>query len=252
MEQLLGSGLLSPPEVSFLGADLVQAPSQLDMSAFYCPQVLRERAGLGPTADFVCSRFFGKAPDQSKMQVGFDLRFDVKNPNKIPLPLAEILTALTVFPGATNQNLGAVCLKLCSPGDTQCFGGADQRGCQEAPGDIKSLSDFPQAVTNLIVARGVSALGGQPVGFQAPKVIAESSMQVVARLALTPEGLLPSLAELARQSVGELKTGKRVTFAIPYKMEGTVFASGGSVGRLAAGFGPVNGNWPLPAERLIP
>lgn len=252
LEQLLGSGLLSPPEVSFLGAELVQSPSQTDLSAFYCPKVLKEKAGLGFTADVLCSRFFGKPPAEGQMQVGFDLSFDVKNPNKIPLPLSEILTALAVFPGSNKQNLGAVCLKLCAPGDAQCFGGSDQRGCQAAPGDIKGLEDFPQAVTNLIVGRGVAALGGEPSGFQAPKVIAESSLKVVARMALTPEGLLPSLAELARQSVNELKTGKLASFAIPYKMEGTVFASGGSVGRLAAGFGPVNGSWTLPAERLIP
>jgi hypothetical protein len=252
LDQLLGSGLISPPEINFLGAQLVQAPSQTDLSAYYCPRVMKEKAGLGFTADLLCSRFFGKPPAESQMQVGFDLSFDVKNPNKIPLPLSEILTALAIFPGSTNQNLGAVCLRLCDPGDKQCFGGNDQRGCQEAPGDIKSINDFPQAVSNLLVARGVAALGGQPSGFTAPKVIAESSLKVVARMALTPEGLLPSLAELARQSVNELKTGKPASFEIPYKMEGTVFASGGSLGRLAAGFGPVNGAWPLPAERLMP
>jgi hypothetical protein len=37
------------------------------------------------------------------MQLGFDLRFQVANPNKIPLPLAEILTALSIFPGATTR-----------------------------------------------------------------------------------------------------------------------------------------------------
>jgi hypothetical protein len=252
LEQLLGSGLITPPEINFLGAELVQAPSQTDLSAYYCPRVLKEKAGLGFTADLLCTRFFGKAPAESQMQVGFDLSFDVKNPNKIPLPLSEILTGLAIFPGSTNQNLGAVCLRLCAPGDSQCFGGSDQRGCQEAPGDLKSLNDFPQAVGNLLVARGVAALGGQPSGFVAPKVIAESSLKVVARMALTPEGLLPSLAELARQSVNELKGGKPASFQIPYKMEGTIFASGGSVGRVAAGFGPVNGAWQLPAERLLP
>lgn len=252
LEQLLGPGIISPPKVTFLGANLVQAPSQLDLTAYYCPKMLRERGGLGITADFVCSKFFGKAPDASSMQVGFDLRFQVANPNQIPLPLAEILTALSVFPGTSNQNLGAVCLKMCAPGDASCYGGADARGCREAPGDIKGLEDFPRAVTNMLIARGVGAAGGQPAGFSAPKVIAGSSLEVVARLAVTPEALLPAMEQLARQSVSELKSGKKISFQIPYNLEGTVFGDAGSLGRVAAPFGPVEGSWPLPAERLIP
>jgi hypothetical protein len=252
LDQILGSGLISPPKVTFLGANLVQAPSQLDMSAYYCPKLLKQQAGLGITADFICSKAFGRAPDASNMQLGFDLRFQVANPNKIPLPLAEILTALSIFPGATNQNLGAVCLRLCQPGDTNCFGGADQRGCQDAPGDIKGLKDFPQAVANMLIARGVGAAGGQPAGFSAPKVVAGSQLDVVARLAVTPEALLPALEQLARQSVNELKAGRKLSFEIPYNLEGTVFGDAGSLGRVAAGFGPVAGSWPLPAERLIP
>jgi hypothetical protein len=252
LNQLLATAGISPPKVTFLGANLVQAPSQLDMSAYYCPKLLKEKGGLGFTADFVCSKAFGKAPEASNMQLGFDLRFQVANPNQIPLPLAEILTALSIFPGATNQNLGAVCLRLCQPGDTNCFGGSDQRGCQDAPGDIKGLGDFPQAVANMLIARGVAAAGGQPAGFSAPKVVAGSNLEVVARLAVTPEALLPALEQLARQSVNELKAGRKLTFEIPYNLEGTVFGDAGSLGRVAAGFGPVAGSWPLPAERLIP
>ena len=188
----------------------------------------------------------------ASMQVGFDLRFQVANPNQLPLPLAEILTALAVFPGTSNQNLGAVCLRLCSPGDASCFGGADQRGCREAPGDIKGLEDFPRAVANMLVARGVGTAGGQPAGFSAPKVVAGSQLEVVARLAVAPDALLPAMEELARQSVSELKAGKKISFQIPYNLEGTVFGDAGSLGRVAAGFGPVSGAWPLPAERLLP
>jgi hypothetical protein len=252
LDQLLGAGIISPPDVKFLGANLVQSPSQLDLSAYYCPKLLRERAGLGTVADFACSRAFGRAPDASAMQFGFDLRFQVKNPNQVPLPLAEILTALAVFPGASTQNLGAVCLKLCDPGDASCFGGADQRGCQSSQSDIKSLSDFPGAVANMLLARGISAAGGQPAGFRAPRVTAASTLEVVARLGITPEAMLPAMEQLARQSVGELKAGRKLSFEIPYKVEGTVFGDAGSLGRVAAGFGPVSGAWPLPAERLLP
>jgi hypothetical protein len=252
LDQLLGAGIISPPEVRFLGASLVQSPSQLDLSAYYCPKLLRERAGLGTLADLACSRAFGRAPDASAMQFGFDLRFEVKNPNRVPLPLAEILTALAIFPGASTQNLGAVCLRLCDPGEASCFGGTDQRGCQSNRNDIKGLSDFPGALANMLLARGIAAAGGQPAGFRAPRVTAAATLEVVARLGITPEAMLPAMEHLARQSVGELRSGRKLSFEIPYKVEGTVFADAGSLGRLAAGFGPASGAWPLPAERLLP
>jgi hypothetical protein len=186
------------------------------------------------------------------MLVGFDLTFDVANPNHLPLPLSEILTGITVFPDQAKQNLGAVCLALCEPGDATCAGGARSNGCAKAPGDIKSMSDFPQAALNLLLAQGIGAAGGKPSGFALPKVTAASNLAVTARLALTPEAFLPALEELARRSVGDLKVGKKLSFDIPYRMEGTVFADAGSLGRVAAGFGPVAGAWPLPTERLLP
>jgi hypothetical protein len=251
LEQLLGSGVISPPKVTFLGADLVRSPSQLDLSAYYCPRVVQSGgSALGMAADFVCTRLFGKAPPAEQMQVGFDLRFDVANPNQIPLPLSEILTALTVFPGQTQQNLGAVCLSLCDPNDAACVGGASNRGCEKASGDVKSLADFPQAALNVLVAQGIGAAGGTPVGFKLPKVVANANLPVTARLALTPQALLPAMEELARRSVNALKAGKPAAFEIPYKMEGTIFAGAGSLGRVAAGFGPVESVWPIPTERL--
>jgi hypothetical protein len=250
LDQLLQTGLIKPPDVSFLGASLVKSPSQNELSAFYCPRVLQQRVGLGIAASLLCNRLFGQAPDPSAMEIGFDLTFRVANPNRLPIPLSEVLTALTVFPQRSNQSLGAVCLKLCEPGDPNCRGGTDGRGCQEAPGDIKSMADFPNAVANLLVARGVAAAGGQPAGFSAPKVLASSALDVTARLALLPSALLPVMEELARQSIEQLRAGKPIATEIPYKAEGTVFADVGSLGRVAAGFGPSSGSWPIPVDRL--
>ena len=59
------------------------------------------------------------------------------------------------------------------------------------------------------------------------------------------------MQELARQSSSEFRAGRQVSFAIPYRLEGTVFANAGSLGRIAAGFGPVSGAWSVPKERLF-
>ena len=255
LEPYLGPSLtkmLAAPKVTFLGAELVSAPSQLDLSAYYCPRVLKDRGGLGPTADFLCAQLFGRPPAQKTMEVGFDLSFEVANPNEIPLPLSEILSAITIFPGKSNQSLGAVCLALCAPGDSGCMGGVKSNGCQEAPGDLKSAADFPRALGNLLVAKGIGAAGGKPAGFEAPKVIAADAVQMTARLALAPEALLPVMEQLATQSLDQLKRGSRVSFEIPYAVEGTIFADAGSLGRVAAGYGPASGIWPIPTERLLP
>jgi hypothetical protein len=82
-------------------------------------------------------------------------------------------------------------------------------------------------------------------------VLAGQSLDVVARFTLTPEALLPIFEQLARQSASQLSAGHELSFSIPYNLEGTVFANAGSLGRVAAGFGPVGGEWPLPVQRLI-
>jgi hypothetical protein len=250
---LAGTGV-SPPQVTFRGASLVRSPSRRDLSAYFCPRLARER-GLSIGGDLVCSQLFGPSPRASDMMLGFDMRFTVENPNQIPLPLSEILTAITVFPEAAAQNLGAVCMRLCDPGDTACQAGQDPNSCRQARGDIKTLNDFPQAVANLLVAEGLAAAAGDSspaARFRAPRVLASSAVEVIARFSMLPEALLPVFEQLARQSSNELRSGRELSFAIPYRLQGTVFADAGSLGRVAAGFGPVSGDWQLPASRLLP
>jgi len=252
---LLAGGTITPPTVTFRGASLVRSPSKRDLSAYFCPKLAREK-GLAIGGELVCSQLFGSAPRASDMALGFDLRFTVDNPNQIPLPLSEILTAITVFPEATAQNLGAVCMRLCDPGDTACQAGQDPNSCRSARGDIRTLNDFPNAVANLLVAEGLAAATSgalpSPGSFRAPKVLASSAVEVVARFSMLPEAMLPLFEQLARQSATQLRAGKELTFAVPYKLQGTVFADAGSLGRVAAGFGPVSGDWALPASRLLP
>lgn len=253
LDQLMAAagGALAPPTITFRGASLVRSPSRRDLSAFYCPKLGREQ-GLAFGADLICSQFFGPAPSPNDLAIGFDLNFQVANPNQIPLPLSEILTAITLFPGATAQNLGAVCMKLCAPGDAACHGGSDPSSCRQARGDIRTLGDFPQAVVNMVLAEGVSAASGQGLHFDLPKVLAGSSLDVVARFSLTPQAILPIIEQLVRQTGTQLKSGQQLAFNVPYRLEGTVFADAGSLGRVAAGFGPTAGEWPVPLQRLRP
>jgi hypothetical protein len=250
LQTLMQAGALSPPGITFQGATLVRSPSRRQLSAFYCPRVVK--AQLGFAANAVCGGLFGAAPPDQEMMLGFDLRFAVANPNRVPLPLSELLTAVTLFPGAAQQNLGAVCVRLCAPGDAACQAGRDPNACRNAKGDIRTLNDFPQALGNLLVAEGLAAAAGQPLRFEAPRVLASSSLDVVTRFALAPEALIPILQQLATQSMNELRAGRELSFNVPYNLLGTVFADAGSLGRVAAGFGPSAGQWVLPVQRLVP
>lgn len=248
LDGILRTGSLQPPEVSFREAVLVSAPSQRDLAAYYCPRVAQTHLGLGGASSFLCSQMFGRAPAANAMQVGFDLRFAVKNPNQVPLPVSEILTVVTAFPQASNQSLGALCLRLCAPDDPGCSGGTDPNACRDASGDIRRLSDFPNAIANLLIAESV---GGETGRFVGPQIIAGAAVDVVTRFSFLPEALLPAMEQLARQSVDELRAGREVTFAIPYKLEGTFFINAGALGRIAAGYGPATGTWVLPRDRLF-
>jgi hypothetical protein len=237
------------PKVSFLGATLVKVPSERMIEAFFCPQIVPAPFGISGGSRAICEAFFGPPPSDADRQVAFDLGFRVANPNKFPLPLAEILTGVTVFPEKTNQRLGAVCLKLCPEGQA-CSGAPDPSSCQDSSHDIRTMGDFAQAAAGLLLSSGIALASGQAPTFTMPKVSAAAEQDVVVRFAFGPEQLYPLIRTLAEQSVEELKKGQRVSFRIPYKTEGTVWGDAGSLGRVAGAFGPASGEWLIPVDKI--
>jgi hypothetical protein len=240
---------LTPPTVTFAGATLARAPSQRQLAAYYCPEVVSVPFG---GAGMLCSGFFGGRPSPAEMTVAFDLRFRIANPNNIPVPMASVLTAVTVFPSGINQSLGATCAQLCAEGQPGCTGQAAPGACDASSRDVRSLRDFTNAAVNLIIAGGIAAAEGRPPSFVAPHLAAASQIDVVVRYSFGPEQLLAILRQLAQQSVSELKMGRAITFSIPYRAEGTVFFDAGSIGRIAVGYGPITGTWVLPTAGLLP
>lgn len=252
LANLPGVGGITPPTVTFQGAALAQAPTQKRLEAYYCPEVVPPPLGIPGGANVLCRGLFGARPAPQEMQVAFDLRFRVSNPNKIPVPLADILAAVTVFPAAGNRSLGAACVHLCSPEQPGCNGQPDPAACQSSSRDIRSMADFAGAAANLLITAGVTAAAGQPLTFTAPQVAAGTDLDVLVRYTFGPEELLGILRQIASQSVNELKAGRSITFNIPFRIEGTVWFDAGSFGRVPVGYGPVEGNWVLPTEGIIP
>ncbi len=241
---------LSPPQVTFVGATMVGAPASRTLAAYYCPDVISAPLGTGP---MICQGLFGPRPNPAAMAVTFDIQLRIANPNRIPIPLANVLAAATVFPAASNEKLGAICLSLCPAGTPGCSGIPAPGACEASSRDVRSLNDFVnRSLPQLLIAGGVAMATGQAPSFVAPPLNASSQIDVVARYAFGPEQLLSVLRQLAAQSMSELRAGRAPTFAIPYRLEGTIFFDGGSIGRIAVGWGPTQGTWVLPVEGLIP
>jgi hypothetical protein len=238
---------LKPPGITYQGASLVQSPSHKVLAAYYCPEVANLPLG---SSTAVCRGFFGPRPAPEQLTFAFDLRFRISNPNQVPVPLASVLTAATVFPAATGQALGAVCTQLCPEGQPGC--GADPNACQASSRDIRSLRDFESATANLLISQGLAMAAGQKPTFVAPKVSAAAELDVSVRFSFGPQQLLGVLKQLAMQSADQLKVGNMPTFQIPFKLEGTIFFDAGSLGRIPVGFGPVAGTWQVPTGGLIP
>ena len=239
---------ITPPSVTFVGATLARAPSTRLLAAYYCPQLVSAPLGAGA---FICQQAFGPPPPPAAMTVSFDLRFHIANPNQVPLPVASALVATTLFPAATSEKLGAVCVTLCADG-TSCNGTPPPGACEASTRDVRSLSDFvDKSLPQLLIANGIALANGQPPQFSLPPIVASSQADVTVRYSFGPEQLLLVLRDLASQSAAELKAGRIPSFAIPYRLEGTVWFDAGSIGRIAIGWGPAQGVWTLPVEGLV-
>ncbi|HEX4406714.1 MAG TPA: hypothetical protein VH560_17870 [Polyangia bacterium] len=238
---------VGPPTVTFSGATLARAPSSRALAAHYCPELVSGAFGAGA---FLCQQAFGAPPAPVEMTVSFDLRFHVANPNQVPLPLASALVATTLFPATNAEQLGAACVTLCAAG-APCTGEPAPGACDASSRDVRSLSDFTgRALPQLLLAEGVTLADGRSPTFALPPVVASSAADVVVRYSFGPEQLLSVMKEIARQSVDQLKAGNVPTFTIPYRLEGTVWFDAGTIGRLAVGWGPVQGAFTLPTDGL--
>jgi len=241
-------GGLRPGPIAFTGATLVSTPSRQQLAAYYCPDVVQAPLGgaaaLGGAA-VLCQGLFGARPPAESMAIAFDARLRIGNPNEIPLPLSTLLAAITVYPGASSEQTGATCVQLCPGRPGTCAAEDPGTACHASSRDVRSLSDFAGAAVGLVVSNGLAAAAGQPPSFTAPTVAASSEIEVVARFSLAPAQILRAMRQLAQQSANELQQGRAPSFAIPYKLEGTIWFDGGSFGRVAIPWGPAGGSWTI-------
>ncbi len=224
-----------PPRVDVANVRLIRSPTDRQLAGWYCTQV----------APMLLCQLFGVVPPMSALQFSFDIDLDVHNPNPYPIPMVEILTAFSAWPGAQGQkNLGAVCLSLCDDGQS-CSQG-DPQACRSGGPDIRTMADFGMATVNFLLGVATGTTGIE--NLRVRMLPADGTGRVIVHLELGVSAVLDLVRKMAGDAIDVLRKGKQPHFAIPWRVEGTVWLRVEGFGRFGAGFGPRDGVWNLVAK----
>lgn len=134
-----------PPTAELAQVLLVENPSESELAAYYCDDLVGGGGLLGGACEFA----FGPAPAKSQLEFSFDTIYSLGNPNTFPVPTVEILVALDVFEGQNKAALGTLCVSFCDPEEEECDGGPREDACQ-AEGDSKGITDYEPTLDGLI------------------------------------------------------------------------------------------------------
>ncbi len=219
----------NPPKLTVAEIALVHAPSADTIAKALCPQVAPQP---------VCMMM--GSPNQADLAFVFSVAIDVANDNSIPLPLVEALAAFTAFPGASQKNLGSVCLSMCDDPNSCPQGKPD--ACSSG-NEVRTSRDYATAAAGFLlnVATGQDKLDNLKI----KTIAAHGTTRVIIKLALNPDMMVSLLSQLASDAIAQVKRGSTPTFSIPYSLEGTVWVNVQSFGKIAAGFGPTTGTWQI-------
>ncbi len=221
-----------PPKVTVKNVTLVNSPSNKMLAMYYCPDLANS---------FVC-RIFGARPAKSQLRFSFSVELDVMNPNNIPLPAVEALVGLKAFPERGANNFGAACIALCEEG-TEC-GPPPAGSCTES-GDqvLKTKSDYAAAAANFLINTAVG--NTSPADLKFRTIPAGANITIKAQFDLNIDAMLGLIRNVAGDSLAQVKKGKVPTFTVPYEVEGTVWVSIESFGKIGASFPVHAGTWNL-------
>jgi hypothetical protein len=219
----------SPPRVVVGGVVLAAAPSPTDVARYLCPRV-------APAP--VCMILGG--PGQ--LIFAFDVNLDVTNTNNIPLPVVEALVGFTAYPGQNGSRLGSVCLHMCEDPRACPQGQAGACGSGGGP-EIRTVNDFAGAAAGFLVnvATGQAHLDN----LRLRTIPAGGTVRVTFRLEVNAPQLLDLVVKFANAAMSAIQRGSAPQLSIPYSLEGSVWVSVQSFGKLAAGFGPVQGTFDI-------
>jgi len=226
-------GVIVPPEGELVGVELVRAPNALQVLAWQCNEL-----GLG----VLCAPV-GPRPQDQDLLVGFDIDFDVQNPNvTVQVPMVEALVGMTVFEAT---NLGSVCVSYCDPQqDEDCRAETNPPGGCEGGDDVLTPEDLVPTVDDLL-SLAVDQDDGTYDNSQWRTLRAGDTTRITLGFELAPDTLLPLADDVLGSALDSLLAGGEPSLEIPFSTQGTLFFDVPQIGRRAVGFGPFQDQWVL-------
>ena len=232
--------VLDKPVVTPGAVSLVQHPSVVTLSRYYCPLLLDD-----PFVEVACAGLVGPVPPMSDLIFRFELPLFVDNPNDFPLPAVELLTALNLFPGEDRRQLAAICVSFCEVGDLECLDKAPGTCSSDEP-EINTLEDLAAAALDYLSVYIASRVAGQvPPELRVRMIPPNSKVEVLVTFDLHPKPLLAALEIAFADHLDEIFNEEDVTVVIPYDIEGAIWFVVENFGRFGINFGPVEGEWQL-------
>ena|ERR1044071_3476898 len=221
----------TPPKIVVADVGLSTHPGPDRVARALCPRV---------APGIVCMAL-GGVPPPAELRIGFAVQLDVTNPNTIPLPLVEALVAFTAYPGQQGaNNLGAVCLSFCDDG-ASCAPLPD--ACTTSGPQIRTINDFAAASAGFLLAAATGR--ASPDDIRIKTIGPNQTMRVSVALELDPMQVVALMARFASSAIDQLKRGQIPRFDIPYAVEGSAWVTVQGFGKIAAGFGPIQGTWAI-------
>jgi hypothetical protein len=221
----------APPKILVAGVGLAAHPGPDLIARALCPRIAPRLVCLA----------LGGMPTPAELKIGFAIDLDITNPNAIPLPLVEALVAFTVYPGQQGaSNLGAVCLSFCDDA-ASCQPRAD--ACTASGPQIRTMNDFAAASAGFLLA--TAAGRASPDDLKIKTIGPNQTMRVTVALELDPMQVVAIMSRFAGAAIDQVKQGQVPRFDLPYSLEGSAWVTVQGFGKIAAGFGPLQGVWEL-------
>jgi hypothetical protein len=222
---------VKPPQASFMGMEVVKAPTANNAAAWACYEWLDS---------FTCQAAgWDSRPGDQKMKISLDFGFELSNRNTdLPIPLVELLLGMTVI---ENTNLGSVCISFCDPDEEECIVERNAEGAcsMDDVTDIKEPSDLIPTVDDLLDLTEDIAAGEMDEENNTWRYIPpQDSVESHVRFNLSTATVYRLAEELVMTALEDYLAGDDISLAVPYTVDGSLFFNVPQMGRYALGFGP--------------
>lgn len=224
------------PDVTLSPPTLRRSPTLLQLGAYYCPSVIKD-----PLVSIGCAVALGSPPPKSTLEFEFNLPLKIANPNNIPVPTLDVLVAMTVFDGAAAQEVGALCVSMCTDDTPDCDGKPrDASACTDDEQTITSVDDIvgrlPGLISDILTGKALDELKK----WQVPQG-GDVNLDLSFTLGIDPA--INIFEKVALKYVQDLLSGTDSSMAVPISGHGAVFFKLPIAGRIGVNYGPVKGVW---------